>query len=74
MGRRRNRLGTGVQRIAPKLYHAPPLLNDIEAILSGRPDRMLRRLLNKLVGRWPFSPRRCPGGQGRGASRPGAKG
>jgi len=38
-------------RIAPFLYRAARTVNDIEAVVSLNPVRIMRRLKNKIIGR-----------------------
>lgn len=45
-------------RVSQKLYRLARGVNDVEAVVSGNPLRLGRRVRNKLVGRWLFSPKR----------------
>ncbi len=38
-------------RIAPKLYQLARIVNTAETVLSGRPDKIVRRAKNIIIGR-----------------------
>ena len=41
-----------IAKIRSKLYKTARILGDIQAISSGRPNKMVRRVLRKRVGKW----------------------
>ena len=40
-----------IGKLRGSLYRVARLLGDVSAVTSGRPDRIAKRLVNKLIGR-----------------------
>ena len=38
-------------RIAPKLYQLARVINTVETVLSGKPDKIINRFKNIVIGR-----------------------